>query len=76
MRVKTGISIPAVGAVSISIVCETPGCECCGQVVNTFSITAGQVEALMESYGTGGEDDADYCPHCGELGVAHVHSQK
>ncbi|MEW5742570.1 MAG: hypothetical protein AB1938_26870 [Myxococcota bacterium] len=61
----------------IRVVCRTPGCAKRGQAVNTVLVSGDEdesaverVEQFFEAFGHGGEDTADFCPACGELGVA------
>lgn len=60
----------------IRIVCETESCKNFGKTINTVEVDVPpeelkeKLDLFLENYGTGSEDDADYCNECGELGVA------
>ena len=52
----------------ISIFCEMPECERHGDIINTVSgISPENMELFIEAWR--GEDEADYCPSCYELGT-------
>lgn len=53
----------------IPIICENPHCANLDNLVNVVSgITTDDMDLFYESYD--GTDAEDYCPVCGELGVA------
>lgn len=57
----------------IAVVCGTPGCVNNGQefsAVFVVGATAEHADEFLESFGHGSESDADYCPECGQLGIA------
>lgn len=54
---------------SIPVICMTEGCANRGEAVNVISgIEEEYLEAFYESFGDA--EPEDYCPICGELGVA------
>lgn len=53
----------------IPIICENPACRNRGRRVNAVSrIPLADMDLFYEGYDGG--DPADYCPLCGQLGVA------
>ncbi len=55
--------------IEIPVICENNQCENFGNLVNVVSeITTDEVDLFYENYDGSTEDD--YCPICGELGVA------
>lgn len=62
--------------VTIKMVCENEECEKLGEVINEVSRECdtkeeaeNEVELFIENFGSGSEDDVDYCPACGELAI-------
>lgn len=55
----------------VVIVCETDGCDNKGKVVNELELMDCDLDGFMESFGHGGEDEADYCHECGKIGIAY-----
>ena len=54
------------------ITCGNPNCNAFKKIFNSFEVDfkdESYEEAFLEGYGHGGQDDADYCPHCEVLGV-------
>lgn len=57
--------------VKFKVFCENQECKDCGKEINeiTFeNMTEEEAMSFTDSYGQGGEDKADYCPTCNELG--------
>ena len=55
--------------VIIPIVCWTDGCKNFGKEINTVTdIKEEDLDLFFEGYD--GSSDSDYCPICGEMGVA------
>jgi hypothetical protein len=54
----------------VKIICETDGCSNKGMGVNSVELLDSDLDTFMESFGQGGEEEADYCSVCGKLGVA------
>lgn len=52
----------------LPVTCENSGCEMYGLVFNEIEIERG-VDSFFNAFGHGSEEDADYCPKCGELGI-------
>ena len=57
----------------VPIVCETDGCPNNGEVINEVSeIAPKDMELWLEGYWTSkSSSEEDYCPLCGEQGVAY-----
>jgi len=55
----------------VVIRCETEGCSNKGKAVNEVELPECDLALFMWSFGQGGEEEADYCPECGKLGIAH-----
>jgi len=52
------------------LICGNSSCDNFDGFVNEpefLFLDESEEEAWREAYGHGGEDDADYCPFCGEL---------
>ncbi|MCZ2128186.1 MAG: hypothetical protein LC099_10495 [Anaerolineales bacterium] len=55
--------------VNIPIVCENDECKNCGSLINIISeINIQDVDLFYENYD--GSNEHDYCPICGQLGIA------
>lgn len=59
----------------VVIVCETDDCENRGKVVNKVAVPERDLETFMDAFGQGGEEDADYCPVCENIGIAYEASE-
>jgi hypothetical protein len=59
--------------VTFLIVCETEGCPNDGEVINRVSeIPVEEAERWLEDYLTSrSSEEEDYCPLCGQQGVAY-----
>lgn len=55
----------------VIVTCGTDYCPNRGGIINAVMVREDLLQAFLESFGHGGEDPADYCPQCGQLGVAH-----
>jgi hypothetical protein len=54
----------------ILVVCDNPSCGDRGYLINLISGCDNEaIEDTMRYWGSGSEDDDDYCPCCGELGL-------
>ena len=53
----------------IKIVCEEQSCPKRNTVINTVQVPDSELEAYLEGFGHGSEEDKDYCPECRVLGV-------
>lgn len=55
----------------LTVLCDTTDCPKRGSVINTITgrMNARALDDFYESYGCGGEEEADHCPACGNLGV-------
>jgi len=52
---------------TIILKCVNPHCEN-SEVVNTINgIDSNMIDAFLEGFGHGVEEDEDFCPECGEL---------
>jgi len=54
----------------VEIQCFSEGCKGNGKIFNTISGFKSGYEVDGFMAGWDGEDEADYCPICGELGIA------
>lgn len=57
-------------AIKIPIVCGNEDCPNKGKVINEVTGPRADEDTFYEAFGQGGEEEADYCPCCHELGVA------
>jgi hypothetical protein len=56
--------------VRLRITCGTDDCSKFEQIINIINFEPGdKIEAFIESYGNGSEDQHDYCPECHNLGI-------
>lgn len=56
--------------VEIPIICENDKCKNYGELINLVrEISLEGIDLFYESYGNPADED-DYCPICGQLGVA------
>lgn|GEM_PF-5125341 len=54
----------------VTVVCETPGCERNGEVINTISeLEEESLDIWFEDY-NGESEEADWCIACGQPGIA------
>lgn len=51
------------------VTCETSGCPKEHDVINTVTFPMKDENTFYEGYGHGSEDEKDFCPDCGRLGV-------
>lgn len=57
---------------NFEVSCNNPDCHAFKKTFNSFEIDfedESYEQSFLESFGHGGEDVADYCPHCKELGL-------
>lgn len=56
--------------VRLYVTCGTDDCPNFDRTVNIVNFEAGDdVEAFIEGYGNGSEEESDYCHKCGNLGI-------
>jgi hypothetical protein len=58
--------------VKAKVICKTEGCKNEGKVINTVTWPGDDEEAtetFYEAYGQGGEEKADFCKKCKQLGT-------
>ena len=51
------------------ILCETAGCPKEHDIINTVTFPMEEEDTFYEAFGHGGEEEADFCPECKQLGV-------
>lgn len=59
-------------AATVQITCEEDECENFGKLINSIKMPEEEAQTFLEGFGHGGEDQADYCPKCGKLGIAEL----
>ena len=64
--------------VVVDVMCESERCKDFRLVVNRISVDEPEskaVDLLLDEWGQGSEEEADFCKTCGQLGVAYPYSE-
>ena len=66
------------GTFMVDVICENEKCKNFRLTVNRISANEPKrkaVELLLDEWGQGSEEEADFCKACGQLGVAYPHGE-